>query len=248
MKRTLIVLALVATALLGTSCLEGGYASKYTTLDDFEVDRFLDSCPDSVFCGSYFVGSSRRLLYNIQSDKDHEKFTGGFVISWKRDHTVGGENEKCNQYCVLNSAKGTQGLFGIYFQNDDPALNPDKGNDIVFIGGEGSTCSPTGLFVANTAQIATLISRGSEDFEPFKEGDYLRVVFTGYNKGVAGNSVTVDLAKFAGALTLVNEWKKVELAALGSVTSIDVHLETNRDGLPLAVCIDDVMTTVEDVG
>lgn len=248
MKRTLIVLALVATALLGTSCLEGGYASKYSTLDDFEVDRFLDSCPDSVFCGSYFVGSSRRLLYNIQSDKDHEKFTGGFVISWKRDHTVGGENEKCNQYCVLNSKKEAQSLFAVYCQNEDPALNPDKGNDIVFLGGEGSTCSPTAIYVANTAQVATLISRGSEDFEPFREGDYLRVVFTGYEKGVAGKSVTFDLAKFAGALTLLNEWKQVDLQSLGVVTSIDVHLETNREGLPLYVCIDNVMTSVTDEG
>lgn len=248
MKRLLIVPAIVATALLGSSCLKGGFTSKYTTLDDFEVTDFLKSCPDSVFCGSYFAGTSGRVLYNIQSDKDHQTVTGGFAISWKRDHTIGGENDKCNQYCVLNSTKDKQSLFAVYHQNDDPSLNPDRGNDIVFLGGEGSTYSPTLLYVANAAQVATLISRGSEDFEPFKEGDYLRVTFTGYTKGVAGASVTMDLAKYAGALTLVNEWKQVDLSKLGTVTSIDVHLETNREGLPLYVCIDNVMTSVVEEG
>jgi len=248
MKRHLIVPTLALAALAATSCLHGGFSANYAAVDDFEVQDFLTSCPDSVFSQGFFVGSSGKLLYNINSDEDQKVQTGGFSVSWKRDRAIGSEAETCNQFCVLNSTTDVQSMFAVYHQNPDPKLNPKDGNDIVFIGRDDDTCTPVGLFVANTAQVATLIARGSEDFEPFREGDYLRIVITGYKNGVKGSSVTMDLAKFSGALTLVNEWKQMDLATLGPITSMDVNLETNREGLPLYVCIDNVVTRIQEEG
>lgn len=244
MKNIYSAFALLIASFLSVSCLEGSFSSNYTTVDSFDYIDFLTTSKDSVFVDGFFIGTSGKFVFNIGTDKEGTKVTGGFGLSSKRDKKLGHRGDKCNEYCVYNSSDKNVTTFAVFHQNDDPTLNPNEGNAIVFVGGVGAVCTPSTCTVANTGMVASMIENGADGFEPFADGDYLTLTLTGYQDKVKGKSVSIDLAKYDGKLTMLNEWKVLDLAPLGNVTSIDVKLETNREGLPLWFCFDNLTTNV----
>lgn len=246
-KHLLFALSVVAAALMVTSCLNSSYTNNRSTNDNFDYSGFISEFPDSVFFGGYFYGNSGEYIYNVGSDED-KNVTAGFAISAKRDRSLGHRGSKCNEFCAYETSDKGITCFSVYYQNPDESLNTKEGNDIIFMGNSVAVCVPSTCQITNTGMVADMIINGTDDFEPFKEGDYLTVTFTGYIDYKKGNSVTFDLARYEGTLTILKEWTSVELKDIGSFTTIGVTLQTNREGLPLYFCMDNFNTQITEEG
>ncbi|MCQ2135051.1 MAG: DUF4465 domain-containing protein [Bacteroidales bacterium] len=246
MKRTLIALSVAAAALMASSCLgHGSYTNNRSTNDNFDYRGLLVDYPDSVMVGGYFVGTSGEFVYNVGVDEAKEH-SGGFVISAKYDKDLSKRGEKCNEYCAYETTGKGRTIFAVYYQNPQESLNPEEKSGIIFLGSTMADCRPSLCQITNTGLVADMIINGAEGFEPFKQGDYLKVTFIGYKNDVKGASVSKDLARYDGTLTVLKEWTDMELKGLGSVTSVDVRLESNRPDLPLYVCIDNFNTQITE--
>ena len=81
-----------------------------------------------------------------------------------------------------------------------------------------------------------------------KDGDYLKVTFTGYTgtaeESTMTGSVEVYLVDYRTAHTVVAEWKSIELKALKDVDFIKIRMESNNPALPRRFCLDDFQSTV----
>lgn len=249
MKKIRFVLAMATVSLMAASCLKGGFDNTIQALDSFEYSDFLHQAEDSTYRSGFFVGNSGYFAYNIGIDAD-KKWASGFSLSAKVDKQLGKTYDKCSEFCALNTdPKSVAGIFALFYQNTDPALNPEKGRDIVYVKqtAASSEVKPNSLFVTNTNYVATLIRNGSDEFEPFKEGDYYRMVLTSYKEsGEKVGQVSMDLATYMGELKLVTSWTRLETVALGDFEYVDIELQTNREGLPLYVCFDNVYNLVRE--
>ncbi len=247
MKRTLLIaLSTVAAAFMLSSCLgHGSYVNNRSTNDNFDYNGFLTDFPDSVMAAGYFVGTSGEFVYNVGVD-EAKKHSGGFAISAKYDRELSKRNEKCNEYCAYETAGKGRTIFAVYYQNPQADLNPEEKSGIIFLGNSIADCHPSSCQITNTGLVADMIINGAEGFEPFKEGDYLKITFIGYKNDVKGASVSKDLARYEETLSILKEWTDMDLNGLGSVTSLDVRLETNRSDLPLYVCIDNFNAQIKE--
>lgn len=250
MKRTLLIaLSTVAAAFMLSSCLgHGSYVNNRSTNDSFSYSGFLADHQDSVFNKGFFYGTSNEFVFNVGvSSDDEKKVTAGFVVSAKKDRLLGGRGEKCNEYCVYDTSKVAANIFAVFYQDPDASLNAKEGLDIIFLGNKEAYCLPQKCLLANTGMVADMIVNGAEGFEPFKDGDYLRVRFTGYYDEKKGESVTLYLAQHKeGILSVLKGWNSFEIGKLGRISSIDINVETNREGLPLYFCLDDFSAKIDE--
>lgn len=84
----------------------------------------------------------------------------------------------------------------------------------------------------------------TDTFEKFVTGDYLKIIAKGYRGGQATGTVEAYLSCLKADETTptlnftVNEWRKMELSALGDVDKVVFSMECSRDNLPHWFCMD----------
>lgn len=107
-----------------------------------------------------------------------------------------------------------------------PLLNKEDGAEL------GS------VYVTNNAYAYSSMTQGDGFSEPFKEGDYLKVIFTGDDP--EGTTVEYYLADMrSGADFISNQWEKVDLRPLGKhVHSVSVTFEASNAYVPTYACLD----------
>ena len=99
------------------------------------------------------------------------------------------------------------------------------------------------VFVNNTNRMVTIAHYGlaatdeSEAIPAFKDGDYVKVQFVSDKN----NTVEFTLAECKnGNLSVIEEWKEIDLTKLGNLDSMDVIMTSNRNDLPMSFCIDNL--------
>lgn len=243
MKRVFnLAITAVLAMLMLNSCLDGGgIEQKYHPVETFDYVNFLTENPDSLYNGSLFYGSSSVHVFNVHNDED-KNFLGGFTISMKCDPVLKEGHQTRSPYCVADStaAPDSPKGFAVFYQNPDPEVM--KEHDIVFFA-EGQ-CTAMQAYICNTNLVANLVKYGNDEIPKFQEGDYLKVNFKSYLKDKEVGSKTFDLAKYEGSLSVVTDWKCIDLSGLGIYSSIDITLSSNRTDIPLYFCLDELISMV----
>lgn len=246
-RNVLIAFSAFFSAFMLTSCLgHGSYVNNRSTNDNFNYANFVVDNPDSVYRDGYFYGTSLEFVFNVGVDES-KNVTAGFGLSAKRDRSLAKRNDKCNEYCVYDASDASTTVFATFYQNPVASLNAKDGSDILFIGNAEALCSITKCQIANTGLVADMIINGAEGFAPFTDGDYLKVTFTGYMNEKKTGSVSAYLAQHKdGSLSVLKEWTNVDLSNLGVVRTVDITLESNREGLPLWFCLDNFNAQIDE--
>ena len=84
----------------------------------------------------------------------------------------------------------------------------------------------------------------ADTFKKFDTGDYLKIVAKGFRGGQITGTVEAYLACIEADKTTptlnfkINNWRKMELSALGDVDKVVFSMESSRDNLPHWFCMD----------
>lgn len=231
----------IVVMFMANSCIDGSFDHTYYPVDDFDYPEFLKDNPDSIYNASYVYGTSNVVVYNIGSDEE-KKYTGGFTVSMKCDPKFGADHQTRSPYCVADTtgAKNSPKGFAVFYQNPDPAKMPQY--DMFFVG-QGN-CTAIETYICNSNLVANLIKYGNDEIEKFKEGDYLSVTFKTYVDDKQVGSKTIELAKYEGSLSLITDWKLVDLKDAGQYDAIDIVVNSNRNDIPLYFCLDEFTSKV----
>ncbi len=104
------------------------------------------------------------------------------------------------------------------------------------------------IAVNNTAETWQNCKIGYYSKPAFAEGDFLEVIFTGYDKnGAETGSVTAVLADFRDGKTYIcNEWTTVDLSSLGNINRLTAGIQasdayTNIFSTSFGVCVDNIV-------
>lgn len=243
MKKKLIIGALAA--LLMVSCGKGGFRSSYNVLSSFEFSNLETLCgDDSVYFDKSFGDQALFFMNNYEKTGNY----GGCAISMLRDCKFEAGHESSDYSCADSSASVTRGkAFMLYTKNTFPSATPSPAIQNIYAGAAGYTLTLDQLYVCNTNKIVNLALYGSSDgtIPAFQEGDYLNVIIKSTDaKGGVIASVKQELINRKGSLSYIHKWTKVDISSLGQVNYMDIDFETNRTDLPLAVCIDNIISNL----
>lgn len=127
------------------------------------------------------------------------------------------------------------------------AVGFDSGTIGVLNSAEGDTIR--GMYVTNDAYTVNSIANGDSYSQPFTEGSYLKVVFTGTRAD--GSTATLEhyLADYTAAEAAdryyIDTWQWVDLRSLGRVVKVDFKIDGSDKSYgylntPAYFCLDDV--------
>ncbi len=233
-KRLAFVLA---AAVCAASCLDNGgsYTNSYVLDTTFEYDSSVFQRDSLAFDTQVGLGLGwQEMAFYHRLSEDKKEFLGGFILS----RLKGSGDSELNRFRV-NSGTGYRGSasYLVYYENPDPAKMPKR--EIEFIASNVGTCTMAGCFVNNTKETVDFVNTR------FVDGDRLSVKMTGYLYGKETGSSEFVLAEFTEQKdSVVTSWSPFELDKLGDVDSIDVRILTNRNDVPKAFCLEDVMAKI----
>jgi hypothetical protein len=103
-----------------------------------------------------------------------------------------------------------------------------------------------GFFFTNSSYLVNSVENGDSYAKKFETGDYLKVTVTADN----GKSVDFYPADYRTGVTVVKDWKWLDLSSLGRVKVLTFTFDgTDKGGwglnTPSYVCIDDLTYEVE---
>ena len=103
-----------------------------------------------------------------------------------------------------------------------------------------------GFFFTNSSYLVNSVENGDDYAKKFADGDYLKVTVTADN----GKSVDFYPADYRTGVTVVKDWKWLDLSSLGRVKVLTFTFDgTDKGGwglnTPSYVCIDDLTYEVE---
>ena len=248
MDRKMIRCALLgAMALLSAACLKKGdfkdefnshllvsFEPEYDYMWDDFVDAMFDHGRDTVAASpSLSVGP----IYHFAKVDAEEGFFGGFVLARGRNADAS-VDQAPSRFAVFDEHVGYNNSKAYAVFHDTTAtLMPEHAVRIV-IPNEFSSCTTEFLYVHNVqaAVQAAVHGVGLAD-GPFLSDDYLTLTVTGILDGKETGSKEV---KLIDGTSYIKEWTKVDLASLGSIDGLDLHISSSRPDFPLYCCLDDM--------
>lgn len=130
----------------------------------------------------------------------------------------------------------------------DTAEKPER--QLTFTEDDYGTCAPQFCYVRNTSLVVSSILSGDSQFK-FTEGDYLKLVVTGYLAGKETGKAEWFLADYrvpqnggAAPVSVTTVWKQMPLTKLGNIDAVDFSLDTNKEGFPKYVCLDNLVASI----
>ena len=220
LKFNILVAGLAMIAGLASCNVTGSYETKEYVKCSFEMQSFLKYYPDSIYTGSDPI-----YWEVMQFDK--------FGMSMLCDTSYAEDHTPTSKYSVADTTAAERSTLFAF----------TAGGTVNFVPGklDNATCSPFYVFVANTNYMVHLAKYGIDGIPAFQRGDELTVNFIGKRYGNNTKTISQKLIFYDGnGLSYLHDWTLVKLSDMGSVTSVDVTLTSNRSDLPGIVCIDDM--------
>lgn len=226
MNKIKFYLVSILVALVFVSCEPE--TETQTTIVDFEdVALTLGISTDTSFTSKNSIFSGNPL----------EFWNGGIVCSSKNDTVTSGY---LNQFsCIAGSGAFNSTNFGVIYSLGTFTC---PAND-------GANYSIKSIMINNNTYAYMDIKKGSGLSEKFIAGDWFKVSITGYLGNIKTSTVDYYLADFRdGKSIILNEWKKVDLTALGKVDKVAFTFDSSDKGewginTPTYVCIDNIEFT-----
>jgi hypothetical protein len=193
----------------------------------------------TVYYGNFTSGNS---VFLNEYNKTYDSWTG-FAYSNKTNTTI--EELNPNNYSSLMydvaAGKGADESknFALVFDNatfDCPA-------------DENGLFRIESLMLTNNTLNTYILKNGFGATMPFGDGDWFKVIITGYNNNIAKASVEYYLADFRGGKTFISrDWVKVDVSLLGEVDKVSFTFESSDTGqwgmnTPAFVCVDNIVFT-----
>ena len=248
MDRKMIRCALLgAAALLAAACFgKQDFRNEYDThllvqfepdyeyeWDDF-LDKLFNGGMDTIACSpSIFIGP----VYHFSKLDDAGNFLGGICLARGKDADAS-VGRKPSRFAVYDANVGNQKSRAYAVFHDTTAtLMPEHTIQIV-VPNATSSCTPEYMYVHNVQAAVQAAVHGVGLAEgPFQANDYLKLTVTAMlDKKVAG---TKEVSLIDGT-SYLKEWTKVDLADIGRIDGLDLHLSSNRADFPLYCCLDDM--------
>jgi len=215
-------LALIFSVLM-VSCDE--VETKFVTFEDVALTA------DSIWNGSNGSGMFTTSGFDFNNNYNSAWFSWtGFACSAKTDTKTKGW---ANQYSVI---AGTGAAKSAKF-----ALAYDSASVV-----SASPVNIKSAMITNSTYTYFDIIDGSDFSKKFVDGDWFKVIITGYNNGVKTSSIDYYLADYRnGKSFLANTWNKVDLSSIGTVNQISFTFDSSDKGAwgvntPQYVCIDNI--------
>ena len=203
---------------------------EYDDIDNYLFDSLITSFQDYIFSGAdglSFIGPD--LISPC-----------GFIISVRHDPLLA-DGHVAKDYAVLSKTAAHGVTYVVYVDQPGAPVKQTVNFDYVQYG----TCALNGFIVNNTNKVATLATYGLGEAPAFAPGDWMKLTVTGYKGSTKGNSVEVLLAGYTGAeLKVIKEWTAVETKDFGEFTTLSFSVTSNRDDVPLEVCMDYLQASI----
>ena len=252
--KQILILALVA--LMSVSCLKGSYHASYRILYPFDVftDEGYKACFGDTgrYIPNYGFDVSDLRFFNTGEGKNQDwKYTSGFTFSSLCDSTIydvatpADETTpaKKSSYSVFSTTGANKSkIFGVYEQAKPESQAPKVPYDILVTNPYGSMALYE-VAIANTTEVVNAIVNGIPGVqEPFADGDFLKIVATGYTKEVKGLDAEIYLADYRGKQEILKGWTVwKDISKLGTCDAIkfDIQVSEGKKGIKKIFCLDD---------
>ena len=227
-------------AVMAVSCFKGTYyESSFATVSNFEFADAAKYFTDSIFVNSDFQSGTYLLYSGSRTEGKDPKFKGGFAMSMKKDSSI---NLSVSPFSVY-AGSAESNTFAIFY---DTAEKPER--QLIFTEADYGTCAPQFCYVRNTSFVVSSIRSGDSKFT---EGDYLKLVVTGYLAGKETGKAEWFLADYrvpqnggAAPDSVNTTWQQMPLTKLGNIDAVDFSLDTNKEGFPKYVCLDNLVASI----
>ena len=173
----------------------------------------------------------------------------GFSVSNITDNETPGF---ANQYSAFTGSGYEENAnYAVVYVSDPETFESHMKFELV---GKAIGNNVEGLYITNSTWAALTIKDGDEYTEPFSQGDYFKVTFTGYFEEEVTSSVDFYLADYtaenADSHYIVSTWEWIDLTTLGDVDEIKISLTSTDMGdwgmqTPAYICIGQVVTLDE---
>ncbi|MGN0188240.1 MAG: DUF4465 domain-containing protein [Candidatus Cryptobacteroides sp.] len=234
------IFVLAALAVMAASCFKGSYyESSFATISNFEYADAANYFVDSVYVTGDFQSGSY-LLYSGSRSSDGD-FMGGFAMSMKKDSSI---NLSVSPFSIY-AGSGENNTFALFY---DTPEKPER--QLTFTESDYGTCSPQFCYIRNTSYVVSSILSDDSRFK-FSEGDYLKLVVTGYLGGNETGKAEWLLADFripqnggAAPDSVNTTWQQMPLTKLGNIDAVDFSIESSKEGFPKYVCLDNLVASI----
>jgi len=237
----------VAACLLLASCGLDDHTSntKYTiygTFDNVSNSQYASYFKkDSTYAQSFF-GIDETCYLTSSIDKTTEEFQGGFKLSLKRGKLDA--DGAVTPFASAGQGGGQNGssAYTVWYQNPDASKMPEYAIGFNFPGNASVLCSLLGICVVNSAAVEEFYNSGQA-----QEGDFLKIVATGYVNDSARESLEYYLLDLRdGKSEIVTQWKAWDWSGIKSnVNAVKLQLVSSRPEVPPYFCMDTFCVRVE---
>jgi len=154
----------------------------------------------------------------------------GFACSAKTDTKTAGYTNDLSVMAGVGAAKSAK--FAVVYDTATVICN--------------NAVKLSSMMLTNSTYAYLDITTGSDYSKKFVAGDWFKVIITGYRNKVKTASVDYYVADFRDGKSFVsNEWKTVDVSALGEVDVISFSFDSSDKGAwgintPKYVCIDNI--------
>lgn len=233
----LYFLLAISTVFSFTSCSDDDNGNDNEILNGIDFESL--SIPDTGFINNLeYQEKGIRFSNNYSVSAAYGESWEGFSYSRLTNRTTPG---RINQYSVFASSGAYQSKnFAVVYDTYDSPTH------FQFISDQSHQIKS--VMVNNSTYAALSIKDGDTYSKQFENGDWFKVIFTGYNvAGEAGKTVEFYLADYRDGKTFIcDTWTKVDLQSLGSVNKVTITFDSSDKGeygvnTPKYVCIDDLI-------
>lgn len=236
------IFVLAVLAVMAASCFKGSYyESSFATISNFEYADAAKYFVDSVYVSGDFQSGSYLLYSGSRTEGEMPELLGGFGMSMRKDSSI---NLSVSPFSVFAGSRENN-TFALFY---DTPEKPER--QLTFTEADYGTCAPQFCFVRNTSYVVSSILSKDSPFK-FSNGDYLKLVVTGYLSGKETGKAEWFLADFrtpqnggAAPDSVNTTWRQMPLTNLGNVDAVDFSLETNKEGFPKYVCLDNLVASI----
>ena len=201
--------------------------------DQFAYELFNGGKDTVAFHKNFSTGP----VFHFATLDDDGGLLGGIVLARGHDSDASADR-KPSRFAVWDKNYGNLGskVYAV-FHDTTAVLMPEHCMQI-YIPNETSSCTALGMYVHNV-QAAVQAAKYGVGLEggPFQEGDYLTLTVTGIRNSAETGKAEVKLIE---GTKIVDEWKLVDLEAVGKVDVVELHLTSSRADFPLYCCLDDM--------
>lgn len=252
MKKNLLFGLMAVVAILFSSCENFGYQTEIIDFEDVQLDS------TGIYNGSDLSGTQLETGYFIKNISSGSvafinEYTvsdfGGFLYeSWK-GFAVSSKTDSVNSgYINQYSVKAGRGALG----SDQFALVFDTAT-LVLSQSIIKEQKVKSIMLANSTYSYNDMRDGSLFSKKFTDGEWFKVIITGYQGSAIVGTVEYYLADFRSGKKFLNkDWVKVDISVLGEVSSLGFSFDSSDKGVwgvntPKYVCIDNLTLAYKEI-